>query len=169
MKIFKFNESVNSVDIFKDMFEEALNQLEDIKDLLIEVEDSNSFTFAYNFCVYYPGNKKFLYSDVLVETYKHVIDEFPGNIKDDILHGECNISYLIGIAVGDFDVFDYETFEDEGADTIFAEYNQENLSNWVKLTQVLKQFDLRIKKDKYNVKYQFDNDGVTILVGRISI
>lgn len=172
MKIFKFNESVNSGEIFKDMFMEAEEHLEYIKDLFIEVEDTESFTIGYNYCVYYPSTKKFAYSDTLVESFRSVSDEFTKEVIDDILQGNCNFSYLVGIAIGDFESYDYESVQGEdveGSDNTFADYSQLNLISLVKMSQIVKQVDLRLNRSKYNVKYQIDNDGISILIGRISV
>jgi len=169
MKILKFTESISSSEILKEMFDIASKQFEEISDFFIDIEDDKSFSFGYNFCVYYPGDKNFKYSIFALEDYRDLL-LMPGTIKDDILSGECNISYLVGIAIdrNNLKKFNYRSFglkEDGTYDDTYFEYDQSNFTNWIKLNQILKQFDMRIEKSKYNVKYQFDGEGVSILIG----
>lgn len=174
MKILKFYESQNSDQILIDIFQEASKEFEEIQDLFLEIQDSVNFKFGYNYCAYCPTTEEFLIPHFLCDNLNTIKECFYDDTIDDIISNQSNISFMIGVACvpEELPSANVETFggdEIEGVNNEFVSYNQTHLSNFVKLSQVLKQADIRLKKDKYDVKYQFDNFGATLLIGRKNI
>lgn len=173
MRIIKFNESINSQELLHQLFVEASEVFEEVKDLFVEIEDSKNFTYGYNYCAYYPQNELFITSGYLCDSYTQIEHYFNDKSKKDIIEGTANISFMIGISCSsddlpeaNVDTFDYSDDEIEGESSRFVAYTQTHLANFIRLTQTIKQVDLRIKKSEYDIKYQFDNYGATILIGR---
>ena len=155
------------------MFQEAEAQFEEIKDLFIELEDAKTFSYGYNYCAYYPSEQVFIISKTLTDKFSDVNYMFTDKVKRDILHGEAVFSFLIGVAVGDDEGLKIDYFESFESDTVegdseqgFGRYSQIHLSNYVKLCQVVKQVDLRLKKEDWDLRMQFDNFGCTLLIGK---
>lgn len=172
MRIIKFNESKNSKELIHQLFVEASEVFEEIKDLFVEIEDSKTFTYGYNYCAYYPQTELFITSGYLCDSYTKIEECFSDESKRDIISGEANISFMIGIACSfeDLPEANVDTFDhvDEvvGDSKSYVSYSQTHFTNFIKLAQVLKQVDLRIIKSEYDIKYQFDNYGATVLIGR---
>ena len=172
MKILKFNESQNSNQLLSSLFDEATQEFEEVRDYFLELEDSKTFRYGFNYCAYYPQTEEFIISLFLCDGLSKIKESFSDSAIDDILSGEANLSFMIGIACASEDLPNakVESFEgealEEDSQQGYVNYNQSHLSNFVKLAQVLKQADMRIKKEDYDIKYQFDNYGATILIGR---
>lgn len=171
MKIFKFTESQNSDQTLYNLFEAASQEFEEVCDFFLEIEDSKTFTFGHNYCAYYPSTKEYFLSEFLCNSFHAIKQSFSDSAIDDILSGEANISFLIGIAcvpeeLNSTTVQSFQGEEVEGNNKEYVVYNQTHLSNFVKLAQTLKQADLRLDKNRYDIKYQYDNYGATVLIGR---
>ena len=172
MRIIKFNESKNSKELIHQLFVEASEVFEEIKDLFVEIEDSKTFTYGYNYCAYYPQTELFITTGYLCDSYTQIEHYFSDKSKKDILDGSANISFMIGIGCvpedlpnAKVDSFEGEEIEEDSKQG-YVSYNQTHLSNFIKLSQVLKQADMRMNKQDYDLKFQFDNYGATILIGR---
>lgn len=172
MKILKFNESQNSDQLLSSLFDEAVQEFEEVRDYFLELEDSKTFSYGFNYCAYYPETEEFIISLFLCDGLSKIEESFSDSAIDDILGGQANLSFMIGIGCvpedlpnAKVDSFEGEEIEEDSKQG-YVSYNQTHLSNFIKLSQVLKQADMRMNKQDYDLKFQFDNYGATILIGR---